>query len=287
MYDIAIICTPPVSASRLAIVQKIAPHCRGILIEKPLCLDLITAYLIDACLSAYGVRYIVGYQYRFHPAILRLRSLVSEKSVDAISELSIVHHTYLPSWHPDTDYSFSLSADISMGGGCLNELSHSIDLALFIMQDRQLVIIDSIISYDTDLALLPGTDSSYVLQMKDRSSPVNARINVDVSLDSRNPIRGVYLSIVTGESFHSNLDSTLFVPEIIRSCQLTPFGRSLQDRLHAMSVNELLLLRQFSYLVESIGYDDLSAFLSCTLHPINETEVVRLIQAARDWSVPC
>ena len=49
-YDIAIICTPAISRYRLETLKKVAPLCRGVLIEKPLCLDLNSANKIDASL---------------------------------------------------------------------------------------------------------------------------------------------------------------------------------------------------------------------------------------------
>lgn len=71
----------------------------------------------------------VAYNFRFHPALQKFRSLVAEQKV--ISVIAYVG-SYLPDWRPNTDYRKSYSADRTLGGGVLHDLSHELDYLLWI-----------------------------------------------------------------------------------------------------------------------------------------------------------
>ncbi len=95
-----------------------------ILVEKPLFPELndIPAGMEDA------IR--VGYNLRFHPILLRLRTLLQDQN---ICTFQAYVGQYLPRWRPGTDYRESYSARAEEGGGALLDLSHDIDYTTWIL----------------------------------------------------------------------------------------------------------------------------------------------------------
>jgi len=67
----------------------------------------------------------IAYNLRFHPAVVALRSALASSTVHTVHAYV---GQYLPDWRPGTDYRESYSAQKSLGGGVLRDLSHEIDL---------------------------------------------------------------------------------------------------------------------------------------------------------------
>ena len=72
----------------------------------------------------------VGYNLRFHPTLLRLRSLLFGQEICTFSAFV---GQYLPTWRPGTDYRESYSANHAQGGGALLDLSHDIDYTTWLL----------------------------------------------------------------------------------------------------------------------------------------------------------
>jgi len=95
-----------------------------ILIEKPLFSLSSDSVSLEA-----QHRISVAYNLRFHPAVLALRELLQHE--DCVTAQFYVG-MHLPLWRPERNYRTSYSASASAGGGVLRDLSHEIDLALWI-----------------------------------------------------------------------------------------------------------------------------------------------------------
>ena len=99
-------------------------HKGPILVEKPLFYSSSVSNDIkemDVC---------VGYVLRFHPLIKLLRSRLKGKRIDVVE---VVAGQYLPTWRPDRDYRDTYSSSRNMGGGVVRDLSHEIDLMLWLL----------------------------------------------------------------------------------------------------------------------------------------------------------
>lgn len=94
-----------------------------VLVEKPLLAE-------PAALPRHSFAQLaVGYQLRFHPAVQRLKdALAGERIVSAC--LYVGQH--LAGWRPGRDYRTTESAARQRGGGALRDLSHELDLALWL-----------------------------------------------------------------------------------------------------------------------------------------------------------
>lgn len=94
-----------------------------ILIEKPMFADLTTLMkpLTDSVF--------VGYNLRFLDAVGQLKDILADQQVLTVS---IWNAQYLPDWRPGRDYRTTGSAYQSAGGGVLRDLSHGLDLLLYL-----------------------------------------------------------------------------------------------------------------------------------------------------------
>jgi len=94
-----------------------------VLVEKPLLSSPAPLPKSDFAAMA------VGYQLRFHPAVRALRArLAGEASVVAMLEVG----QNLSQWRPGRDWRQGYSASRKAGGGVLRDLSHELDLMLWL-----------------------------------------------------------------------------------------------------------------------------------------------------------
>lgn len=97
-----------------------------VLIEKPL-FDKLPVTMPEIPFSAY-----LGYTLRFHPILQRIVELLRDQTVYS-AQFSVGQ--YLPEWRPGSDYRKSYSSHADSGGGVLRDLSHELDLALWLFGD--------------------------------------------------------------------------------------------------------------------------------------------------------
>jgi predicted dehydrogenase len=136
----------------------------------------------------------VGYNLRFHPAIIWLKDTLPK--LGQISSANFYVGQFLPTWRPDTDYRKSSSAQDTSGGGVLRDLSHELDLAQNLFGDWQrLTAIGGkfseleITTDDTFSILMSATKCNvvsvhlnYLDQIKQRNITINGN-NGTISVD--------------------------------------------------------------------------------------------------------
>lgn len=76
----------------------------------------------------------VGYNLRFHPLVQELYQRLNHAP---LLGLQLYCGQYLPDWRPQTDHRTSYSAHRALGGGVLRDLSHELDLLLWLGGDWQ------------------------------------------------------------------------------------------------------------------------------------------------------
>jgi predicted dehydrogenase len=82
-------------------------------------------------------RALVGYQFRFHPGLLKLVDWLRQGAIGRPLTARAHWGEYLPGWHPWEDYRQGYSAQSDLGGGVVLTLSHSLDYLLWMFGKAQ------------------------------------------------------------------------------------------------------------------------------------------------------
>lgn len=133
--DAVIICNP--TALHLEVAVPAAEAGCAILLEKPVSHDLRRVEDLIKAVESNGNRLLVGYQFRFHPVLRKVKELLSTEKVGRITSFRAHWGEYLPGWHPWEDYRQSYSARPELGGGVINTLSHPLDYLRWFFGDPQ------------------------------------------------------------------------------------------------------------------------------------------------------
>jgi predicted dehydrogenase len=103
-----------------------------LLLEKPVSHSMQGVAELAKGAANSGARILIGFQFRFHPSLLRLRSLLSEGVLGEPVHAGAHWGEYLPSWHPWEDYRTGYSARADLGGGVVLTLSHPLDYLVWL-----------------------------------------------------------------------------------------------------------------------------------------------------------
>lgn len=125
--DAVFVCTP--SSQHLEIAQRAAEAGCHLFIEKPLSNTLDGVERLRAAATAAPLVVLVGCQWRYHPAVRWLRTMLQDGALGRLSEAAIEYAEYLPDWHPYEDYRASYAARADLGGGVVLTQIHDYDLA--------------------------------------------------------------------------------------------------------------------------------------------------------------
>lgn len=102
------------------------------LIEKPVAstLSQCESLLLSDARSSSQIT--VGYCLRYLTSTNRMKSYIDEECFGRIHSIYISTGQYLPDWRPNKNYLDSVSSKKELGGGVLLELSHEIDLLMYL-----------------------------------------------------------------------------------------------------------------------------------------------------------
>ncbi len=131
----AAVITSPTSL-HISQAQKCVELGIHVLIEKPLSSEIESLDQFENMVKKHHVFVYVGYMNRFHPLILKIKEIISQKTFGNLISIQSKWAEYLPDWHPWEDYRESYAARKELGGGVALTLSHDIDMALFLANDQ-------------------------------------------------------------------------------------------------------------------------------------------------------
>lgn len=114
------------------IVLAAAAHGKHVFCEKPLALTLTDAKEMLAAVEKAGVKHMVGFNYRFAPAVQLAKSLIASGRIGKIHHIRAV---FLQDWIVDPNFPLVWRLDREVAGsGSLGDLgAHSIDLARYLV----------------------------------------------------------------------------------------------------------------------------------------------------------
>lgn len=129
--DAAIICSPAPFHQQQAL--SLARQQIPLLIEKPLGCGIEPQNGWDELLQySQAVPISIGYVLRHDPCAEHIKTMLDNQVLGKLLEADFYCGSWLPDWRPGSDYRSCVSGQKFMGGGALLELSHEIDLALWL-----------------------------------------------------------------------------------------------------------------------------------------------------------
>tara|TARA_Y100000031_G_C8161157_1_gene357050 strand:- start:26 stop:973 length:948 start_codon:yes stop_codon:yes gene_type:complete len=133
--DLAFICTPTNSHTEIAI--KLAKKKINFFMEKPVGNNENKIKKLIKLCKKNKIINMVGYMMRFHPAIIKLKSIINNSKKGDFFYFNSEWGEYLPEWNKYTkkNYKKNYAANKSMGGGVALTLSHDLDTARFLFGD--------------------------------------------------------------------------------------------------------------------------------------------------------
>jgi predicted dehydrogenase len=124
--DVVFICNPSSLHTRIALQ---AAHAGAqLFIEKPVSDTLEGMDELLAVVKAKQLVCYVGYNFRFHPALMRIKALLEQGHFGRLLVVRSEIGEYLPNWHRYEDYRTMYAARADLGGGVILSQIHEMDL---------------------------------------------------------------------------------------------------------------------------------------------------------------
>jgi predicted dehydrogenase len=124
-----VICSPPkyhVEAAEAAFARGLP-----VFLEKPVSPGLAEAEELRASQRRSRVPLLLGYTYRWWPALGQLRNRLTAGEIGDVLHVNCVMSAHLEDWHPWERYQDFFMASRDLGGGALLDESHFLDLVLW------------------------------------------------------------------------------------------------------------------------------------------------------------
>jgi predicted dehydrogenase len=99
----------------------------SLFLEKPISHNLERTQELKSAVESKGVCAFVGFQFRFHPGLKKIKELIDNAAIGRILYVRCSWGEFLPDWHPWEDYRRGYSARKDLGGGVVLTLCHPID----------------------------------------------------------------------------------------------------------------------------------------------------------------
>lgn len=115
------------ASTHIEIATKLVERGIPVLVEKPISNNLDGVKTLIEKADASNIVLMTGYNLRFLSSLSSVRNKLLSGEIGNILAVRAEVGQYLPSWRPALQYSESVSARKSLGGGALLELSHEID----------------------------------------------------------------------------------------------------------------------------------------------------------------
>lgn len=124
--DAAFICNP--NALHVPVALECARAGVDIFMEKPLAADLSGISELERIIGRNKLLCQIGYNYRFHPGLQRLKALTDTGFFGNIVSVQAQIGEYLPNWHRYEDYRQMYAARADQGGGVILSQIHEMDI---------------------------------------------------------------------------------------------------------------------------------------------------------------
>ncbi len=132
-----LVCNP--SALHLETALAAARSGAHLLVEKPLSHTLEGTDALGREVRARGLVALVGFQYRFHPGLLRVKRWLEDGALGRVLSARVHWGEDLSCWHPGEDWRRSYAARADLGGGVVRTLCHPFDYLRWLLGEAESV----------------------------------------------------------------------------------------------------------------------------------------------------
>lgn len=136
----------------------------AILLEKPITSSLRGVQVLEGAVKNTGARVLMGFQLRFHPALLRVQQLLRDDAIGRIISAHVHFGEYLPAWHPWEDYRRGYAARADLGGGVLLTQCHALDYLPWLAGDPE--SLSALVGKWSDLEVDVDDTAELVMKLK-------------------------------------------------------------------------------------------------------------------------
>lgn len=173
-----------------------------ILLEKPVSHSLDGLAAFQKAVEKSGSRILVGFQFRYHPTLIKARDLIRGGMLGQVLTLHAHWGEYLPNWHPWEDYRQSYAARADLGGGVVATLAHPFDYLRFLLGE-----IDALWSFNGQISPLDlDVEDVAEIGLKFASGALGS---VHVNYVQRPPMHRLEIVGTNGTLRWDNADGTL------------------------------------------------------------------------------
>jgi len=123
--DCVLICNP--NHLHIPVALKAAEAGCHLFIEKPLSHNLEGTEKLIRILEEKKLTHFIGFQLRFHPVYLKMKELLTSRSIGRLFSVHAEVGEYLPDWHKWEDYREMYASRKDQGGGVILTQIHEID----------------------------------------------------------------------------------------------------------------------------------------------------------------
>lgn len=128
--DKIFICNP--SSLHIETLIPLLKYKADIFLEKPISNSLINIKEVLTLIEKYKTNIQVGYQFRFHPCILKAKEIIDSKILGNIISVNVEIGENIKNWHKYENYKDMYASKNSLGGGVILTQIHELDYLYYL-----------------------------------------------------------------------------------------------------------------------------------------------------------
>jgi predicted dehydrogenase len=158
----------------IPIAIKLAKEGLDLFLEKPLSNSLKNVEKLYAIVKKKKLITQMGCNLRFHPCIMKIKSLIEQQKIGKIISAQVQNCSYLPDFHRWEDYRKSYAARKDLGGGVILTQIHEIDYMYWFFQE-----VENIVSISGKFSELDVTAEDYVSSLLKFKNKIIGELHMD------------------------------------------------------------------------------------------------------------
>jgi len=188
----------------IPIAIKLAKEGLDLFLEKPLSNSLKNVEKLYAIVKKKKLITQMGCNLRFHPCIMKIKSLIEQQKIGKIISAQVQNCSYLPDFHRWEDYRKSYAARKDLGGGVILTQIHEIDYMYWFFQE-----VENIVSISGKFSELDVTAEDYVSSLLKFKNKIIGELHMDYF--QRPSFRSCKIRGTKGEIYWDSDDNCVYV----------------------------------------------------------------------------